>query len=195
MRATPGVVLAVGGLLVPYATLWLTRSAGARRAARRVGRGGHHRRLALLGAGVGLLALGSGGLVPRVPPVPAWATTTLALVGFALVDLLVAADRLRAYPDDRALHYDLPNPRTWPATSARTVSAWGVVTRRHPFLAPALAACSALFALGPRFVGGAWWLAPAAGALVLSACCLPLPRLVALPAGFVRAVESRTSTG
>jgi len=176
------VQLVVGGLLVPYATLWATRSARLRRAAVGTARRGGHRVAAFVGVTTGLLALAEG--PPALSPTVAWALALLGVAGFAHVDLFVAAGRMRLYPDDRALHYDLRVPSTWPVTSARIVSAWGVVMRRHPWLWPALLASSVLFALGPRVVGGVWWLALAADTLVLALCCLPFPRFVALPAAF-----------
>jgi hypothetical protein len=193
---------AVGCVVGPYATLWASRSARLRDAALAVARRRWHARLALAGAGVGVgsLALGAaGGAGPAPPVATAWTVATLALAAFAHVELLVAADRLRAYPDGRALHYDGRAPSSWPATSARIVSAWGVVMRRHRLLWPAFAACGVLFATGPAVGvdGAARWLALALSgdALALALCCLPFPRLVAVPDGFVRAVGSHTSTG
>ncbi|MFD1512013.1 hypothetical protein [Halomarina rubra] len=177
--------LVVGAVGLPYATLWATRSARVRHRAVAAADRGWHRVAALVGAGVGVLTLGAAnGGGPAIPFWFGWALATFGLLAFAHVDLFVAAARMRSYPDDRALHYDLATPRTWPATSARIVSAWGVVMRRHRWLWPALLACSVLFALGPRVVATTWWLALAADTLVLGLCCLPFPRLVALPAGF-----------
>ena len=163
------VVLGVGLVGLPYATLWASRSARVRRGALAVARRRWHTSGALVG-----------------------------VVAYAHVGLFAAAAAVRSYPDDRALHYDLATPRAWPATSARIVSAWGVVMRRRGWLWPAFALSGVLFALGPRFVGTAWWLALAADALVLAVCCLPFPQLVGLSDGFPAAhapPESRTSTG
>ncbi|MWG35192.1 hypothetical protein [Halomarina oriensis] len=185
--------LVVGALVVPYATLWASRSGRVRSGAVAIARRGVHRVVASVGVGVGLLTLA--GAVPS-PVVPAaWAATLSCVVVVAHVDLLVAAERMRSSPDDRALHYDLRRPRTWLTTSARIVSAWGAVMRRHPWCWPALFVSSLLFALGPRFVGSVWWLALSADTLVLALCCLPFPRLVSLPKSFAGAVESHTSTG
>jgi hypothetical protein len=172
--------LLVGAVALPYATLWASRSGRLRHEA--VARRGWHRLTALLAAGVGVLALA--GVVPSSLVVTAWVVTLLGVVTFAHTELFVAAERMRSYPDDRALHYDLRTPRTWLVTSARIVSAWGVVIRCQPWLWPALLASSVLFALGTRFVGGAWWLALAGDTLVLGLCCLPFPQLVELPVGF-----------
>ncbi|MFC5970443.1 hypothetical protein ACFPYI_03790 [Halomarina salina] len=194
--------LAVGLVVLPYATLWVSRSGRVRAGALTVARQGWHTLLALAGVSVGLLALGTaGGVGPAIPLVVAWAAALLGVVAYAHVDLFVAAAAMRTYPDDRALHYDLAAPRTWAATSARIVSAWGVVMRRHGWLLPAFLLACVLFALGPSVLGGvgvAWWLALAADALVLGVCCLPFPRLVALPAEFTDGTQSgksRTSIG
>lgn len=193
------LALVVGLVVLPYATLWVSRSARVRAAALAVARRRWHSRGALVGVATGILALGTaGGAAPAIPPVLAWAAALVGVATYAHVGLFVAAATMRAYPDDRALHYDLAAPRTWPATSARIVSAWGVVMRRRAWLWPAFALSCVLFALGPRFAGTVWWVAMAADALVLAVCCLPFPRLVDPPDGVegTRAPpESRTSTG
>ncbi|WP_254537407.1 hypothetical protein [Halomarina litorea] len=184
------VSLVAGAVLLPYATLWLSRSGRVRERAVRFARTGWHRWLAVGGAVLALytLAAGGGRLLPA-PPIPlAWAAVTLSLVTAAHVEVLVAAEAMRAYPDDRALHYDLSRPCTWVATSARIVSAWGWLMReRHPWLAPGFLASSLSLALGPQFgvVPVSVWSALAASTLVLGLCCLPFPRLVGLPGGFL----------
>ncbi len=181
-RALLGSLL-FGAAVLPYATLWVSRSGHVRARAVRFARTGWHRYAAITGAGSALYTLASsgGGTPLPTPPVTlAWAVVTLSFALHAHVEVLVAAEAMRAYPDDRALHYDLPRPRTWLATSARIVSAWGWVMRaRHPLLAPAFLVCALGFALGPALLPGGEWvlLALAADCLVLGGCCLPWPPL------------------
>jgi hypothetical protein len=191
------LALAGGATALPYATLWLTRSGRLRERARRLARTGWHRRAA--GASVALalytLASSAGGSPLPAPPIEvAWAVVTLSLAVYAHVDLLVAAGTMRAYPDGGELHYDLASPRTWPATSARIVSAWGwLVGERHPWLAPAFLALSLSFGLGAALVPWLGWVALSADCLVLGVCCLPWPADRRVAAAFGRAVG--TSTG
>lgn len=166
--------LVVGATLLPYATLWLSRSERARRSAVRFARTGWHRWLAAAGATLALstLAASGGGLLP-MPPVPlAWAAVTLSLVVYAHVEVLTAAAAMRAYPDDRVLHFDLRRPPTWPATGWRIYATWGyLMTTRYPWLRAAFLSCAVLWLVGGQFLRPELAVALAADHAVLGLSC------------------------
>ncbi|MFC7155444.1 hypothetical protein ACFQPA_08245 [Halomarina halobia] len=164
------LAVALGAVALPYATLWLSRSARVRSVARRLDRTGWPSRLALVAAALSIAALGlAGSAFVTFPVAPAWAFVTLALFGYAHVELFVAADELRRYPDERALHFALDAPATWPSTAMRIYSTWTYLVRtRHPWLALAYLACAALWGVAP-YVG-----LPPAAAVVLASDSLVL---------------------
>ncbi|WP_254543495.1 hypothetical protein [Halomarina pelagica] len=172
MRAP--LAVAIGAIALPYATLWLSRSARVRSVARRLDRTGWPSRFALVAAALAIAALGlAGSALVTFPVAPAWAFVTLALFGYAHVELFVAACELRRYPDERTLHFALDAPASWPHTALRIYATWTYVLRtRHPWLAPAFLACAVLWGIAP-YVGipTVPAVALASDSLVLSLAC------------------------
>ncbi|MFC6836372.1 hypothetical protein [Halomarina ordinaria] len=162
--------LTVGALALPYATLWVSRSARVRALSEHLDWTGWPTRLVALAVVLGTLLFGlAGGPFASFPVRPVWAVTTLLLFGSVHVDLFVAAGEMRRYPDERALHFDLAAPGTWPATARRIYATWSyLMATRHRWLAPAFLGCAAL-----------WWVAPVLGvpssvAAALASDCLVL---------------------
>lgn len=163
-----------GAALVPYATLWLSRSARLRRDAIRIAASRWHARGALAACALSLYVLGASGsaLLPVPPLAPAATAAALGLSAYAHVETLVAAEAMRTYPDERALHFDLGRPRTWPATARLIYAAWThLLATRHRWIAPAFLGSAALWAVGARRLPSNVALALAADAAVLGLCC------------------------
>lgn len=173
---------AVGAAALPYATLWASRSSRIRALAVRIAATRWHARAALAAAAVGLytLAASTGGSALPAPPIgPAWGTVTVPLFAYASVETFVAADRMRSYPDDRALHFDLGRPRTWPGTAQLIYAAWtSLLAARGRWIAPAYLGSAALWTVGGALstVPPTAALALAADAAVLGICCTYVPR-------------------
>ncbi|PSQ01498.1 hypothetical protein BRC94_03485 [Halobacteriales archaeon QS_5_70_17] len=175
----------VAGAVLPYATLWATRSAGFRALALRVAATRWHARAGLAAAAVGPYVLGAsngGSVLPAPPAGPALGAASLGLFAYASVETFVAADRMRSYPDDRALHFDLGRPGGWPGTALLIYAAWtSLLAARHRWTAPAYLGSAALWAVDgalstlplPPSVA----LALAADAAVLGLCCSYGPRV------------------
>jgi hypothetical protein len=165
------LVPAAVGALAPYLTLWLSRSDRARRAARRAADAGWHARVGAAGAALLLLAVGASA---GRPGLPAWVPGVAALgpAAYAHVGTLVAADEIRRYPSERALHFDLDRPGTWPATAWLILATWTWLCRtRHPLVGPAyLSGVLAPVALPPAPA-----VAVAAYSLVMAVSCAPVP--------------------
>lgn len=165
----PVVAVLVGAVVLPYLALWVSRVGRVRGVAVAVNGTGWHAVVGLVGVVLTVLTLGVG-----LPPA-ALVVAGVLVGGYAHVEAFVAADEIRRYPDDRALHYDLGRPGTWPATSLRTYATWTWLQRaRHPWTAGAFTASAALVLAGvvyaplPALALGAYGAA-------MALACNPLP--------------------
>jgi nucleotide-binding universal stress UspA family protein len=168
----PGIA---GATLLPYATLWLSRSARLRRAAIRIAASRWHARGALAACALSLYVIGASGsaLLPVPPLAPAATAAALGVSAYAHVETFVAAEAMRTYPDEQALHFDLERPRTWLATARLIYAAWTyLLATRHRPLAPAFLGSAALWVGGARLLPADVALALAADAAVLGLCCV-----------------------